>query len=98
MAGGMSTSEAPDHRPGRKPVASRAPDRGPHTAVGICSVLVGEIGDEAQRRAISHAPMCGEQAAIGHGGITEARTFQSWRDLFVAEREQLPHQRETCIL
>lgn len=72
MAGGMSTSEMPDHRPGREPLAGAAPDRRAR-AEGGGDLVIRQIGDEAQRRAVAHLPMRGEQAVVGRLGVAEAQ-------------------------
>jgi len=60
--------------------------------------VIREIGDEAQRRAVAHPPMRGEQAVVGRLGVTEARALQPRHDLLVTEREQVLHQRKALVL
>src|SRR5438445_7679957 len=99
MAVAMLTSETPDHRPGRKMVAGRAaPDRRARIVVGMRDTLVRQIGGEAQRRAVAHAPMSGQQTIVGGLGVAEGCSLQPWRDLVAAEREQVAYKSEPCIL
>src|SRR6185437_16186091 len=76
---GISPSEAPEHRPGRKMLSwLAAPDRRPPTLVCIDGERAGrKIGQQVQLRAVAHPPASRQQAVIIGMCVAERRAGES---------------------
>src|ERR1700688_2742257 len=56
-----------------------------------------QIGGEIKRRAIAHAPACGQQAVVMRVGVAEDRAGEPRDDLAPAYRQQFSDQREALV-
>ena len=59
--------------------------------------LVRQIGQEAKRRAVTHAPVGRQQTIVRRARLAERRTRQPRNDLAPAYREQVLDQREPLM-